>query len=53
MPFALRRKIRGEGSFIIALFFSVQPKHTHPTAEKDIWPEKKTLEVESEDRESF
>jgi len=41
MPFAIRRKIR-EGSFIIALFFSVQPKHPHPTAEKDIWPEKNT-----------
>lgn len=25
-----------------ALFFSVQPKHPHPTAEKDIWPEKNT-----------
>lgn len=40
MPFAIRRKIRREGSFITALFSSVQPKHPHPTAEKDSWSEK-------------
>lgn len=41
MSFTIKRKIRKEGSFIIALFFSVQPKHPHPTVEKDSWPEKK------------